>query len=314
MTEFTILVTAADLATDAENILRENGAALEFIPERTAEDMFAERFSRGDVAGVMMRGSPPFTRRVLSGAKGLRIIAKVGSGLDTVDTEAARAHGIALTTSGEVTADAVAEHTLAHMLNLARDLPRLDRVTRAGRWEQREFKGREFGARTVGILGYGGVGRRVARLVSAFGARVLVHTLSGPRAIECGELEPDFDRFLATVDILSLHGRLDAKTRGLIGARELALMKPDALLINTSRGALVDEAALAAALNAGRLGGAGLDVFAKEPLDPKHPLLAAPNVIVTSHVGASARETVARVAARAAQTIVEHLRGTRTCK
>ncbi|MGZ5225285.1 MAG: hydroxyacid dehydrogenase [Burkholderiales bacterium] len=305
----TILVTSTELVPEAQSILRQSGASLDFMSERMTEDALASRLSRGDVIAVMMRGSPPFSRRVLSAAKGLRIIAKVGSGLDSVDTDAAAERGITLTTSGVATADAVAEHTLALMLSLARDLPRLDKSTRAGNWEQRNFAGHEFRSRTVGIVGYGQIGRRVARLVSAFGANVLIHPLTQRREVEHGALEESFERLLSTVDILTLHGRLTEETRGQIGKRELALMKPTALLINTARGALVDEAALVEALSTGKLAGAGLDAFAKEPVDRSNPLLALPNVICTSHVAAAAQETVVRVAAMAAQSIVEHLKG-----
>ncbi|MGZ5260737.1 MAG: NAD(P)-dependent oxidoreductase, partial [Burkholderiales bacterium] len=152
---YTILVTSSELVPEAQSVLRQSGASLDFMPERMTEDALASRLSRGDVIAVMMRGSPPFSRRVLSAAKGLRIIAKVGSGLDSVDTDAAAERGITLTTSGVATADAVAEHTLALMLSLARDLPRLDKSTRAGNWEQRNFAGHEFRSRTVGIVGYG---------------------------------------------------------------------------------------------------------------------------------------------------------------
>jgi D-3-phosphoglycerate dehydrogenase len=306
----TILVTSMDLAEEAQRILRESGATLEFIPERPTEDTLAARLGRGDVVAVMMRGSPPFTRGVLHAARGLRIIAKVGSGLDSVDTKTAAERGITLTTSGHATADAVAEHTLALMLCLARDIPRIDRSTRAGNWEQRIYKGHEFAARTVGILGYGGVGQRVARLVTAFGAKVLVHSMTGRRDVEHGRLEADLDTFLRQIDILSLHGRLTPRTRGQIGKRELALMKPTAFLVNTARGALVDETALAEALSTGRLAGAGLDAFAEEPVDVSNPLLALPNVICTSHTAAASQETVVRVATTAARSIVEHLKGT----
>jgi D-3-phosphoglycerate dehydrogenase len=305
----TILVTGPELAPEAQAILLESGAALDFVPERSSEDALAARLARGDVVAIMMRGSPPFTRRVLGSAKGLRIIAKVGSGLDSVDTRTAGELGIMLTTSAVATADGVAEHTLALMLSLARDLPRLDKSTRAGHWEQRNFGGHEFRSRTVGVVGYGHIGQRVARLVDAFGATVLVHPLTTPRKVEHGTLEENFDRLLRTVDILTLHGRLTEKTRGQIGRRELALMKPSAILINTARGALVEEAALIEALSTGKLAAAGLDAFAKEPLDRANPLLALPNVICTSHVAAAARETVVRVATMAARSIVEHLKG-----
>jgi D-3-phosphoglycerate dehydrogenase len=304
-----VLVTAPTLAEEAQNILCDGGAQLLFSAESPHEEALASVLAHAGIAGIMMRGSPQLTRRVLAVAKGLRAIVKVGSGLDSVDLVAATEMGIAVMTSGAATADAVAEHTLALMLSLARDLPRLDRSTRAGNWEQRYFKGREFRALTVGIVGYGRIGARVARLVSAFGARIVVHTRMGVPDIPGARLEPDLDRLLAQVDVLTLHGRLTPGTRGLIGRRELAMMKPTAILINTARGALVDEAALVDALANGRLAGAGLDAFTVEPVARGNPLLALPNVIVTSHVSAAAKETVARVASTAAGILTAYLRG-----
>ena len=309
MTAPKVLVTAPTLSDEAQQILRDGGAGLVFMTEPVTEDALVSRFSREPVAAVMMRGSPPFTRRVLEAAQGLRVIVKVGSGFESVDLHAATGRGIAVMTSGTASADAVAEHTLALMLSLARDLPRLDRSTRAGNWEQRHFKGREFRARTVGIVGYGHVGSRVARLVSAFGARVVVHSRTRVPDLPGVVLERDLDRLLAQVDILTLHGRLSEQTRGLIGKRELALMKPEAILINTARGALVDEAALVDALANGRLAGAGLDAFAVEPTARDNPLFALPNVLCTSHVAAAAQETVLRLATAAARNVISFLRG-----
>jgi phosphoglycerate dehydrogenase-like enzyme len=198
------------------------------------------------------------------------------------------------------------------MLSLVRELPWLDRNIRLGQWEQRSFKGREFSAHTVGILGYGRIGRKVAQLATAFGARVLVHSRSArldANAADGIALEPDLDCLLRSVDILSLHGRLDASTRGMIGQRELALMKSTAFLINTARGAIVDEAALVDALSHRRLAGAGLDAFAIEPTTSDNPLFALRNVLCTSHVASAAQETVIRVATLAAQNLVTYLHG-----
>jgi D-3-phosphoglycerate dehydrogenase len=307
--KFRVLVTSPKLAEAAQEILRTAGAELLFMPDPVTEESLLQQLSGTSITAVMMRGSPPFTRRVLEAASGLRVIAKVGAGFESVDMAVATARGIAVMTSGAASADAVAEHTLALMLSLARDLPRLDRSIRKGHWEQRHFQGHEFRSRTVGIVGYGRIGRKVAKLVDAFGARVIVHSRSTKSGLPGMTLEPDLDRLLATVDILSLHGRLTDENRGLIGRRELALMKPEALLINTARGALVDETALIDALKLGKLAGAGLDAFAMEPIDPGNPLLTLPNALCTSHVAAAAQETVIGVATLAAQNVAAYLGG-----
>ncbi|MDB5811985.1 MAG: hydroxyacid dehydrogenase [Betaproteobacteria bacterium] len=312
MRAFTVLVTSPRLAQEAQQILQAAGGDLIYMDDPVTEEALIAKFSDASIAAVMMRGSPPFTSRVVRAARDLRIIAKVGAGFENVDMDEATARGIAVMTSGAASADAVAEHTLALMLSLVRELPRLDRNIRLGQWEQRHFKGREFSALTVGIVGYGRIGRKVAQLVAAFGARVLVHSRSARSdSVAAGGimLEPDLDRLLRSVDILSLHGRLTDSTRGMIGRRELALMKPTAYLINTARGAIVDEAALVDALKGGRLAGAGLDAFAVEPTTSDNPLFALPNVLCTSHVASAAQETVIRVATLAAENVVACLQG-----
>ena len=218
-------------------------------------------------------------------------------------------HGVAVMVAGGANADAVAEHALAMMLSLARELPRFDRETRRGAWRDLAYLVRDFHARTVGILGYGQIGERTARLAQACGAQVVIHTRSAITPPAGMVLEPGFDRFLGCVDILSLHCPLTGKTRGLIGAAQFARMKPGALLINTARGPVIDEPALVDALKSGRLAGAGLDTFAIEPPDPAHPLFALPNVLVTPHVAAATTDAMVRMGTIAANNIICWLRG-----
>jgi len=297
------------LSEPAQQILRDAGLEIAFVPEPTTEDGTIAALAGAKPAAVLMRGNPPFTRRVIESAPQLRIIAKHGAGVDSVDVQAAAQRGIAVMTAGAANADAVAELALALMLALARELPRLDRGVKGGSWERPHYQGREFRGRLVGIVGYGQIGRRVARLAVAFGARVVIHSRSAIADAGGAEAEPDFEALLRRADILSLHCPLIPETRGMLGEAQLRAMPQGALLVNTARGALVDEAALADALKSGHLGGAGLDTFAAEPPDPKHPLFALDNVICTPHIAGATKGSLLRVGTIAATNIVRHLRG-----
>lgn len=304
-----VLVTAATVSDLAQKLLREGGAGIEFMADVVDEKALIAALSRDNVAAVLLRGSPPLTERVFAAARGLKIVAKHGAGVDSVDLASATKHGVAVMVAGGANADAVAEHALAMMLCLARDLPRFDRETRQGVWRDLKHFTRDFHTLTVGIVGYGQIGARTARLVQACGAQVVVHTRSEPVLPAGMIVEPDLDRLLERVDILSLHCPLTDKTRGMIGAAQFARMKPGAFLINTARGPVIDEPALVTALQEGKLAGAGLDTFATEPPDAANPLFALPNVLVTPHIAAATTDAMTRMGTIAASNIISYLRG-----
>ena len=310
MTRPLVLVTAPGLVEQAQDILRDGGTDLAYMPYPITEDSLVSHLSSRPFDAVLMRGSVPFTRRVIGAPANVKIIARHGVGFDTVDLAAATERGIAVMVPKGANADAVAEHSLALMLSLARELPRFDRDLRHGKWKDPQALGKGFRGRVVGILGYGEIGRKTAELASACGARVVAHTRSRIDNLPAGiEHEPDFDRFLSRVDILSLHCPTTDKTRGLIGAKAIATMKDGAIIVNTARGAIVDEAALVAALKSGKLAGAGVDVYGVEPPDPNHPLFSLPNVICTPHVAAATEDSMNRCGTIAAHNIVSYLRG-----
>ncbi|HEU5322192.1 MAG TPA: 2-hydroxyacid dehydrogenase, partial [Methylomirabilota bacterium] len=219
----------------------------------------------------------------------LRLVQLLSAGYDRVDVEAARKAGVPVANNGGANATAVAEHTLMLALAVLKRLVRFHNDVVAGRWRvggSGEPGVYELAGRTLGIVGLGNIGRKVARRAAAFDMRVQYHDVA--RLAEDAEdaLGVRFvllDELLRSSDVVSLHVPLDDSTRHLLGARELALMKPDAVLINTCRGPVVDEAALYEALAGGRLAGAGLDVLVEEPPPPTHPLLALPNVTLTPH-------------------------------
>jgi D-3-phosphoglycerate dehydrogenase len=304
-----VLVTAETVSDLAQKLLRDGGLEPAFMTNSISEDDLIAALARHKPAAILLRGSPPLSARVLASASGLRIIAKHGAGVDSVDIAAATSLGIAVMVTGGANADAVAEHSLAMMLALTRELPRFDRETRVGGWRNLDLFIRDFRTRTVGIVGFGQIGERTARLAQACGAAVIINTRSAINPLPGMRVEPDLDRLLDQIDILSLHCPLTDKTRGMIGATQFARMKPGALLINTSRGPVVDELALIDALRSGRLAGAGLDTYAVEPPDAANPLFKMPNVIVTPHIAAATTDAMTRMGTIAADNILAWMDG-----
>ena len=302
-----VLVTAPNLSEAAIKLLSDAHAQVIYMKNPVTEDAVLAQLAGSEINAVLLRGSPPLTKRVLDSAKHLKIIAKHGVGVDSVDIEAATARGIVVVTAGDANADAVAEQSIMLMLALARELPKYHKSLRDGHWVKGGSVGREFRGRVVGIVGYGQIGSRTAKLARALGANVILLSRSKIANPEGMEVETDLERLLKRVDILSLHCPLTEKTRGMIGDKELRMLKPTALLINTSRGPVVDEAALIDALQNGRLAGAGLDTFAQEPPDPKNPLIFMDNVLCTPHVSVLTQEAMTRMGTAAATNIVGYI-------
>lgn len=238
----------------------------------------------------------PLDAADLDAAPHLRLIQKIGVGVNTIDLEAARARGIAVCNMPGTNSRAVAEQTLGLMLAVLRRLPVFDVLVRAGRgWDRDpaidDGLG-ELAGRTVGLVGAGSVPQLLAPILRAMDARVC-WTARSERPEPIGKYLP-LDELLACSDLVSLHVPLTAETRNLLDARRIAAMRPGAILINTARGGLVDAPALQAALESGHLGGAGLDVFAEEPPAPQDPLLASDRVVLAPHVAWLTRETLER--------------------
>jgi D-3-phosphoglycerate dehydrogenase len=241
------------------------------------------RRARGAAVLINSRGSVKWPGEVLRQLPGLRLFAVTGIGTDAVDLGAARELGVTVCNVPGRTAGIVAEHALALMFAAARRAWYQTNELKSGRWTR--LDNIYLRGKTLGVVGTGSIGAEMARLARAVGMRVVAWTFrpSAERAAELGVTYVGLDELLRTADVVSLHVRLTERTRRLIGARELALMKRGALLVNTARGAVVDDAALAAALNAGHLGGAGIDVYEAEPLPADNPLLACEQVVLTPH-------------------------------
>jgi D-3-phosphoglycerate dehydrogenase len=274
--------------------------SFEVVDRRDLDATSDEEALIAGLAGVwgVIAGSETYTARVLSALPDLRIVARCGVGFDAVDLEAATAHGIAVTTTPDANSEGVADLALALMLACLRRIVPTDRGARGGAWRRAVLSGDLAGA-TVGIVGLGRVGRRVALRLRGFDCRLLAFEpfpdldFCREHGVELVEL----DALLREADVVTVHVPLTDGTRRLLGARELELLKPSAVVVNTSRGTVFDEAALVEALASGRIAGAGLDVYEREPLAAGHPLTALDNVVLSTHSASFTRLSVARMLA-----------------
>jgi D-3-phosphoglycerate dehydrogenase / 2-oxoglutarate reductase len=305
---FRVLVTHNEIHPAGLQRLASIGAQVDFMSGPISEEDLLREMQRAPTDAILMRGNPPLTGKVIEAGSSLRVISKQGVGVDSLDLAAAAERGVMVTTAGDANSAAVAELTMALLLTLRRDVMRLNNRMRAGFWDRPTYQGQELGGQTLGVIGLGRIGRRVADLAKCFGMRVITVARPGVdtnlvvKTMSLREL-------LAEADIVSLHCPLTADNRGFMNRDALAVMKPGALLINTARGALINEPDLAAALSEGRLGGAALDVFSVEPTSPDNPLFRAPNVIFTPHIGSETTASIERTAIRAVENIVAVLTG-----
>jgi glyoxylate reductase len=270
----------------------------------------ALRAGARDADGLLCLLTDRVDRALLEACPRLRVVSSFSVGLDHVDLAAAAERGIPVGHTPGVLTETTADLAFALLLAAARRVAEGDRLVRAGgwrRWEPDLLLGRDVHGATLGIVGLGAIGRAVARRAAGFGMRILGWSRT-PREVP-GVERVSLDALLEASDFVSLHVALAPETRGLLGARALALMKPGAVLVNTTRGGVVDEAALVEALREGRLAAAGLDVFEREPLPPDSPLLAFPSAVLTPHVGSASIATRARMADLAVENLLAGLEG-----
>ena len=296
-----------DLHEVAVATLREQGFEPEVRPGMSEDELVEV------VAGthaLIVRSATKVTRRVIEAADVLELVGRAGVGVDNVDTSAATERGIVVMNTPTGNTTTTGELAIALLCSLSRNVPRADRVVRSGSWNKKGLMGSEITGKTLGVIGLGRIGRVVAERAQGLRMEVLAHdpylskTGAGSplKGVELHELED----LLGRCDFVTLHVPLTDDTRGLLNTERLALMKPGARLINCARGGLIDEAALALALDEGRLAGAALDVLAEEPPGPDHPLLGREDVILTPHLGASSHEAQRNVAVQVAQQVATY--------
>jgi len=243
-----------------------------------SEERLIERIAPYELV-LNIRSSSRFSARVFDACPRLRLVSLWGTGTDNVDLPAAASHGVTITNTPGVSAISIAEHALALLLAVARQIPQMDAATRRDEWARGQSV--ELRGKTCGIVGLGAIGSEFARLAAAIGMRVIAWTMH-PKPIP-GVTLVSLDDLYRSSDVVSLHLRLSPQTEGFVGAPQFALMKKGAILINTARGAIVDEPAMLEALSTGHIGGAGLDVFTAEPLPAGHPITKLGNVVLTPH-------------------------------
>lgn len=306
----TILVTAPKLASAGLDLLNAEDCRVLFVaPEQGAEDI--ERIMASEPVDAVISRTLDLTAKAIASCPTLKVISKHGVGVSNIDVEAASARGIPVYVTPGANAQSVTEMTLALMFAAARRVSWMDREIRSGRWSRAQ-DGLELSGRTLGLVGFGQVARRVSVACQAIGMQVLVFDplLPADSDLQGAERVESLEALLPRSQVLSLHVPLTAKTRGFIGAEQLALLPKDALLINTARGEVVDEAALILALRERRLYAAGLDTMAVEPLPADSELLGLDNVVLTPHVGGSTPAALAGMAAGAARNVLGFLNGT----
>jgi D-3-phosphoglycerate dehydrogenase len=263
----------------------------------------------GSYDAVIIRGRTKFTPALFNAAGRLKVVGRAGVGVDNIDLNAAREHHVTVVNAPVSTTVAVAELTMGLMLSMVREIPRADSSMKSGKWLKKEFEGMELYQKTLGVIGVGRIGSNVASRAAAFGMTVLGYdAFMAPEQIEKNGLKPtSFEDILGRSDVITLHVPLSNETRGLISTEAFRQMKPGVCLICTARGGVIDEAALLAALDAGLVGSAALDVFSTEP-PGLTPLVGHPRVVVTPHIGAQTVEAQQRASKDIASEILAALK------
>lgn len=302
------VLVAAPLHERAIEILK--NAGLEVVYEEYPDQEKLKELVR-DVSAIIVRSKPKVTKEIIDAAPNLKVIARAGVGLDNIDVEYAKSKGIEIVNAPAASSRSVAELAIALIFNVARKIAFADRKMREGVWAKKQCMGFELEGKTLGVIGFGRIGYSVAKMASAIGMKILIYDVNKDyeRAREVGGKFVELEELLKNSDVVTIHVPLLESTYHLINEERLKLMKPTAVLINTSRGAVVDTNALVKALQEEWIAGAGLDVFEEEPLPKDHPLTKLDNVVLTPHIGASTVEAQERAGIEVAEKVVKILKG-----
>jgi len=289
----------------AAEIFRASGVEVDERPGLSKDGLKA---IIGDYDGLAIRSATKVTAELLDAAPRLKVVGRAGIGVDNIDIAAATARGVVVMNTPFGNSITTAEHAIALMFALARELPQADASTQAGKWEKNRFMGVELTSKTLGLIGCGNIGSIVADRALGLKMKVISYDpfLTPERAIDLGVEKVDLEQLLARADFITLHTPLTEQTRNILSAENLARTKRGVRIINCARGGLIDEAALRAALDSGQVGGAALDVFVEEPAQD-NALFGAPNLIATPHLGASTTEAQVNVAIQVAEQMSDYL-------
>jgi D-3-phosphoglycerate dehydrogenase len=306
-----IMVTGPAINERAVQFAADNGYNLSYVPPYTSEDDLVRIVADIDPVGVIIRMGR-FDAAAINAAPSLRVISKHGVGVDNVDIDAASRRDIPVVIAAGANALSVAEHAIALLLATVKKIVPLDDSIRAGRWEKPGFSGKELGSMTLGLVGFGAIARQTAVFAKALGLKVRAFDPYGDDAMFTAlevTREPSLAALLGASDIVSLHCPLTPDTRNMLNSDTLGLMRRGSYVINTARGALIDEAALLAAVEDGRIAGAGLDTFQTEPPAADHPFWRQKKIVVTPHIAGVTEEASIRVGLDAVEGVLAIVEG-----
>lgn len=302
------IVVAEPIHPDGIGILKKHGNVVQLPTGSTSRDLLA---AAGEADAIVTRGFIKIPREILEKARHLRVIGVHGVGIDHIDVDYAEQKGVQIVRAAEAQVDAVAEFTIGLMLSLLRRIPAADTAVRSGEWDRKygDLIGSDLAGRTVGIIGLGRIGGEVAKRLGAFGTRLLYHQRARNPELEkkLGIRFASLDQLLKASDIISIHAVLTPETRHMISREQFELMKTGVYIVNTARGAIIDEKALRDALVSGKVAGAALDVFESEPIGPENAFTRFGNVILAPHLASCTNETLRRLAVTVAEKVVKAL-------
>jgi D-3-phosphoglycerate dehydrogenase len=298
------VLIADDMSKKAVEILSKAGFTVEVKTGMKPEELAAVI---GEYNGIGIRSASKITAAILANPGKLKIIGRAGVGVDNIDVKAATEKGVLVINTPQGNAAAAAELAIGLMFSLARKIPQAAASMKQGIWEKKKYMGSEIAGKTLGVIGLGNIGRQAAERGVGLKMNVIGYDPFPPKSLPAGVKQVSLDELVAQADYITLHVPATAETKGLFDAARIAKMKKGACLINCARGGIVDENAVLEALKSGQLGGAALDVFAKEPPEPS-PLFAEENLVAVPHLGASTKEAQEKVAIEMAEVFVGFLK------
>ncbi|MDH3770075.1 MAG: phosphoglycerate dehydrogenase, partial [Nitrospirota bacterium] len=301
------ILVSDSLSSKGVEVLERAGFSVEVKTKLSKEDLLQEI---GNYEALIVRSATKVTKEVIEAGGRLRIVGRAGTGLDNVDTEAATRRGIVVMNTPGGNTITTAEHTMSMIAAMSRKIPQATKSMKDGKWEKSKFMGSELYNKTLGLVGLGQIGSYVARLAQGWSMNVIGYDpyLAVDRAKQMGIEVVELEELFHRADVISVHTPLTNETRGIINTETMAKMKDGVMMVNCARGGIINEQDLCGALQSGKVAAAAFDVFEKEPVDPKHPLLSLANFTCTPHIGASTEEAQENVAIGIAEQFVDYFK------